>query len=47
MPCEFLEWKVLYKLFKAAIVLSHAENNVGSFNKNNEYDRQWMQSSIY
>lgn len=47
MPGKFLEWKVLYKLFKAVIVLPHAENNVGTFNKGDEYNRQWMQSSIY
>lgn len=34
-------------LFKAVIALSHAENSVGFFNKNNEYNWQWMQSSIY
>lgn len=39
--------KSLYKLSKAVIVLFHAEKNIGSFNKNNEYNRQWMQSSIY
>jgi len=39
--------KSLYKLSKAEIVLLHAENNVGSFNKNNEYNKQWMQNSFY
>lgn len=39
--------KTLYKLSKAVIVLLHAENNVRSFNKNNECNKQWMQNSIY